>query len=147
MKPTATVRFRSKGFRPLRPEEDQVNPGVYGEELARWVAGRLAEAERMEPRVDFEDFAWLVELPFGGATAWLLCANEYGSEDIWMIDVREAPRLMGWVRRSRLPASAILDLCTRIHAIQAAEPGISEIEWFKTGRRGQEDMGLPEPGP
>jgi len=147
MSPTTAVRFRSKDFRPLRPEEDQVNPGVYGEELARWVSGRLAETEGIEPRVDFEDFAWLVELPLGDATAWLLCANEYGSDDVWMIDVREAPRLLGWLRRSKLPADAILDLCTKIHTILAAEQSISEIEWFKTGKRGPEEAGSQEPHP
>lgn len=145
MRPTTTVRFRSQNFRPLRPEEDQVNPGVYGEELARWVATRLVESGSIEPRVDFEDFAWLVELPFGDATAWLLCANECGSDEIWMIDVREAPRFLGWVRRPKLPANELLDLCTKIHAILAAETGLSEIEWFKTGRSGQEEEGSPEP--
>ncbi len=145
MSPTTTVRFRSRNFPPLRPEEEQVNPGVYGEELARWLAGCLIETESFEPRVDFEDFAWLVELRFRDAMAWLLCANEYGSDDLWMIDAREVPRLLGWIRRSKLPADALLDLCAKVHTILAAEPSISEIEWFRTGKRGQEEEGSPEP--
>lgn len=31
------VRFRSELFPPRRPEAEQVNPGVYGEELAAWI--------------------------------------------------------------------------------------------------------------
>lgn len=147
MSPTTTVRFRSAAFKPQRPEEDQVNPGVYGEELASWLAERIMEAEGLKSRVDFEDFAWLVELPLGDGTAWLLCANEYGSDEIWMIDIREAPRLLGWLRRSKLPLAAVFDLSKKLQAILVAEPSISEIEWFRTGKRGQEEEVSEEPRP
>ena len=142
---TTTVRFRSRLFRPRRPEEEQVNPGVYGEELARWLADRLRETGGLEPRVDFEDFAWLVELPVGEATAWLFCANEFGSDDVWMIDVREASRLFGWFRRSKLRADARFVLCMELHAILTSEPEISELEWFATGKGGQEAEHAAEP--
>ena len=45
-------------IQPLRPEDEKVNPGVYGEELALWIAARLAETEGAETRVDYEDWAW-----------------------------------------------------------------------------------------
>jgi hypothetical protein len=142
---TTTVRFKSERFKPRKPEEEQVNPGVYGEELALWLAERLTETDDLESRVDFEDFAWLVELRLGEATAWLFCANEYGSDQVWMIDVREAPRLLGWLRRSKLPPDSLFELCQKVHAILVAEPSISAIEWFKTGRRGQEEEVSEEP--
>lgn len=135
---TTTVRFRSDKFRPLRPEEDQVNPGVYGEELARWLSDRLSAAAGVEPRVDYEDFAWLVELPVGDGTAWLLCANEYGSDRVWMIDIRKAPRLLGWLRRAKPSPDDLFALYTQVHDILLSEPAISEIEWFEVGRSGEE---------
>jgi hypothetical protein len=145
MRTTPTVRFRSKIFKPLRPEEEQVNPGVYGEELACWLSEHLTDTAGIKPRVDFEDFAWLVELPFGDGTAWLFCTNEYGSDELWMIDVREAPRLLGWLRRPKLQPEVLFELCSTVHAILGAEPSISEIEWVATGKRGQEEEASETP--
>ena len=36
------ARFRSRRFLPVLPEASQVEPGVYGAELAFWLAEKLA---------------------------------------------------------------------------------------------------------
>jgi hypothetical protein len=142
---TTTARFESTRFGPLRPESEQVNPGVYGEELARWLAARLTETEGSEPRVDYEDWAWLVELPLGKGHAWIFCANEYGSDDVWMIDVRPRPRFLGWLRRPAVTADDLFGLCRRLHVIFQSEATITNLEWVWMGKRGEESEPLPRP--
>ena len=135
---TTTARFKSTRFRPLRPESEQVNPGVYGEELARWLAARLRERGDAEPRVDYEDFAWLVELGLGAGDAWIFCANEYGSSDVWMIDVRPRPRFLGWFRSPAVTPDDLFGLCRRLHVILSSEATVTDLEWVRVGKRGQE---------
>lgn len=142
---TTLARFESTRFRPLRSESEQVNPGVYGEELARWLAARLADSEGAEPRVDYEDWAWLVELPLGRGHAWIFCANEYGSDDVWMIDVRPRSRLLGWFRRPAVTPDELFGLCKKLHVIFTSEATITELEWFRQGKRGQEIEPSPRP--
>lgn len=142
---TTNARFRSTRFRPLRPENEQVNPGVYGEELARWVAARLTETEGAEPRVDYEDWAWLVELRLGKGHAWIFCANEYGSDDVWMIDVRPRSRLLGWFRPAAVTPDDLFGLCKRLHVIFSSEATIMDLEWFEGRRRGEESDPSPRP--
>lgn len=142
---TTSARFKSTRFRPFRPEDQQVNPGVYGEELARWLAVRLTETEGTRPRVDYEDWAWLVELSVANGHAWIFCANEYGSDDVWMIDVRQRPRLLGWFRRPGLTPDELFGLCKKLHVILSSEATITELEWFRTGKRGAEIEPSPRP--
>jgi hypothetical protein len=142
---TTTARFKSTRFRPRRPESEQVNPGVYGEELARWLAARLARSEGAEPRVDYEDWAWLVELSLGNGHAWIFCANEYGSDDVWMIDVRPRPRFLGWFRRSSVTPDDIFGLCKKLHVILSSEATIRDLEWVRMGVRGEESEPSPRP--
>jgi hypothetical protein len=142
---TTSARFESTRFRPLRPEDEQVNPGVYGEELARWLAARLAESEGTQPRVDYEDWAWLVEVAVGKGHAWICCANEYGSDDVWMIDVRQRPRLLGWLRRAGVAPDEMFGLCRRLHVILSSDATITKLEWFRMSRRGEETEPSPRP--
>ena len=135
---TTSARFKSTRFRPLRPEDEQVNPGVYGEELARWLAARLADTHGVEPRVDYEDWAWLVELGVGQGHAWIFCGNEYGSDDVWMIDVRLRARFLGWFRRPGVTPDELFGLCKRVHVVLSSEATITELEWFQMGKRGVE---------
>ena len=142
---TTTARFKSTRFRPLRPEREQVNPGVYGEELARWVAARLRASGGAEPRVDYEDYAWLVELALGAGDAWILCANEFGSDDVWMVEVRPRPRFLGWFRPAAVTPDDLFGLCRRLHVILSSEATITELEWLRIGRRGEESDPSPRP--
>jgi hypothetical protein len=142
---TTSARFGSTRFRPRRHESEQVNPGVYGEELARWLAARLGESAGTQPRVDYEDWAWLVELRVGGGHAWIFCANEHGSDDVWIIDVRPRARFLGWFRRPGVTPDELFGLCKRLHVILSSEATITELEWLRSGKRGAQTEPSPRP--
>lgn len=55
------IEFSSSEFLPLLPEECQGNPGVYGFELAWWLAQALAARGVITSYPLGEDWGWLIE--------------------------------------------------------------------------------------
>lgn len=55
------VEFESAAFLPTLPEECQGNPGVYGFELALWLAQTLAKQGVVTGYPLGEDWGWLIE--------------------------------------------------------------------------------------
>lgn len=55
------IEFSSSEFLPLLPEECQGNPGVYGFELAWWLAQALAARGIVTSYPVGEDWGWLIE--------------------------------------------------------------------------------------
>lgn len=55
------IEFSSDKFRPYLPEDSQVNPGVYGFELAAWLSKTLAQKGVVTSYPISEDWGWLIE--------------------------------------------------------------------------------------
>ena len=55
------VEFETDKFLPFLPEECQSNPGVYGFELAAWLAENLAKRGITTSYPLGEDWGWLIE--------------------------------------------------------------------------------------
>ncbi len=55
------IEFSSSKFLPLLPEDCQGNPGVYGFELAWWLAQELAARGVVTSYPLGEDWGWLIE--------------------------------------------------------------------------------------
>ena len=55
------IEFSSTRFLPYLPESCQVNPGVYGFELATWLSRKLAEAGFPTSYPTNEDWGWYIE--------------------------------------------------------------------------------------
>ncbi|WP_413701987.1 hypothetical protein ACLKMH_10950 [Psychromonas sp. KJ10-10] len=51
-----TVTFKSDLFKPFLPEDSQVNPEVYGAELAYWLSKKLAEKNIITSYPESEDW-------------------------------------------------------------------------------------------
>jgi hypothetical protein len=56
-----SVEFTSDKFRPYLPEDAQVNPGVYGFELATWLSRALAGKGVATSYPNYEDWGWFIE--------------------------------------------------------------------------------------
>jgi hypothetical protein len=138
------VRFRSQLFRPLKPEDEQVNPGVYGEELAKWVRENIGS--HGVPAQDHfgEDWGWMVV--FGRESpVWIGCGNVEDESDQWLCfcDVHRGflDRLLG-----RPPATeALRRTVNALASLLASEPRITDVEWFSTDSRGREYDHGPAP--
>jgi hypothetical protein len=55
------IEFESAKFSPYLPEECQVNPGVYGFELAQWLSQKLAAENVITSYPNYEDWGWFIE--------------------------------------------------------------------------------------
>ena len=63
------VEFKSSRFVPVLPEDCQVNPGVYGAELAFWLSQALAKAGVATSYPNNEDWGWFDVPPVLSSTA------------------------------------------------------------------------------
>jgi hypothetical protein len=139
------VRFRSELFRPLKPEDQQVNPGVYGEELAKWVRDRIG-AHGLDAQDHFgEDWGWMVV--FGrDFPGWIGCANVTGEDDQWLCFCQVHRSLTDRLLGRPVPTESLHKTITALPSTLASEPRISDFEWFSTDSRGGEYDHAPTPG-
>ena len=92
--------FRSRRFLPILPEASQLRPGVYGAELAFWLAGKLAQQGVVTRYPVAGDGCWLLEYEVEeGAAFQLRCVNAAGSDAGWRIALAsDSPASFGQAR-------------------------------------------------
>lgn len=56
------VELRTNRFTPFLPDDSQVNPGVYGAELAYWLSQQLASHGVITSYPESEDWGWYLQL-------------------------------------------------------------------------------------
>ena len=69
------IEFTSSDFLPYLPEDAQVNPGVYGFELAHWLSRALAERGVITSYPVGEDWGWLIEYIEGELEVTIGCSS------------------------------------------------------------------------
>jgi hypothetical protein len=123
------ARFRSERFAPALPEECQVNPQVYGAELAFWLGAALAGQGVATSYPEYEDWGWYIEYTDEtGAEFAVHCYNVDGSKDRWLLALRRYGRkLFG---RDRPPRALAAPLLAGIRSVLEDEPSVSELEWL-----------------
>ena len=92
MKPVWSVEFASREFAPVLPEVCQVNPGVYGFELAFWLAEALASRGIVTSYPGAEDWGWYLGFEEDNARLLIGCG---GSIETWTIFVAPSPKWFG----------------------------------------------------
>ena len=124
-----TVIFNSDRFRPILPEESQVNPGRYGAELAYWLCAELANANVITSYPNYEDWGWFLEYQGErGEEFRLCCGNVDGSDNEWQCFVEPLSR--GLFKGKANLASAS-QLTAVLKDILEKTTEISDIEWSK----------------
>ena len=89
------VELRTNKFTPFLPDESQVNPGVYGAELAYWLAQKLAFRGVVTSYPEYEDWGWYLNyVTSDGAEFAVHCGNVDGQDDLWLLSLRRYPRKM-----------------------------------------------------
>jgi len=121
--------FRSARFAPVLPDECQVNPQVYGAELAWWLAAALAERGVVTGYPGGEDWGWYIEYraESGGMFA-VHCSNVGEATDEWRLSLRRFGRKV--FGRDKPPFSDAAALVGAIRELLEAEPSISDVEWL-----------------
>lgn len=123
-----SVDFVSNLFAPFLPDEAQVNPGVYGAELAFWLARQLAQRGIVTSYPQYEDWGWFIEYTTAdGDEHWLCCVNRDGATDEWRCVLR--PRSRSLFGRNKAPVGGARPLLDALHALLAETPGIHDVTW------------------
>jgi hypothetical protein len=122
------VDFESNMFSPFLPDDAQVNPGVYGAELAFWLCRQLAQAGILTSYPAAEDWGWFITYRTeDDHTYSLCCGNIYGSVDKWRCYLKpEAKRLFG---RNKAPIEGARMLMHALRNVLQKELGISNVIW------------------
>ncbi len=130
------VRFKSSLFKPIKPEEEQVNPYVYGEELAQWIFKNIGKHGPQAKDFFGEDWGWMVV--FGSKyPAWIGCGNVYGSDNEWLCFCEPVRSFTDRILRRPLPKE-LSALVMALDKLIRSEPGISDVEWLMMDKRGRE---------
>ena len=80
-----SVNFNSDLFHPHLADEAQVNPGVYGAELAWWLGKELAKKGVPTTYPESEDWGWFIEYIVDDNEYSLCCANVENRTNEWHI--------------------------------------------------------------
>lgn len=123
-----SVDFESKMFIPFLPDEAQVNPDVYGAELAFWLARQLAQRGTLTSYPQYEDWGWFIEYGTGDDYEyWLCCANRDGAQDQWRCYLE--PKAKSLFGRNKAPIEGARPLINALRDVLLEEPGISNVIW------------------
>ena len=122
------VEFKSSRFVPVLPEDCQVNPGVYGAELAFWLSQALAKAGVATSYPNNEDWGWFIEyFPASGSEFAVHCSNVEGAKDHWLLSLRRFPRKM--FGRDKPPYSEANALIHGIRSVVESVAPATDITW------------------
>ena len=123
-----SVDFQSEKFRPYLPDEAQVNPSVYGAELAFWLSQQLAQRGVMTSYPNYEDWGWFIEyITEDGNEYWLCCANRDRTQDKWRCYLQ--PKARSFFGRDKAPVEGARLLMSTLRDLLAGEQSISDIAW------------------
>ena len=122
------VDFHSDAFAPVLPEDSQVNPEVYGAELAFWLCTELAKRGVVTSYPEYEDWGWYIEyIPESGSEFAVHCGNIGGAKDHWLLSLRRHARKM--FGRDMPPFAEAEALVSGIKQLLEGEPSVSELNW------------------
>lgn len=123
-----SVDFESNLFIPFLPDEAQVNPTVYGAELAFWLSRQLAQRGMLMSYPQSEDWGWFIEYRTeNDYDYWLCCANREGVKNKWRCYLE--PKAKSILGRNKAPVEGAQPLLDTLRNVLTEEPSISNVSW------------------
>lgn len=121
------AEFTCHAVAPFLPEDSQVNPEVYGAELAFWLSRSLAAEGVVTTYPESEDWGWFLEyFTESGAEFQIRCGNVGGSKERWVIRIgRHARKLFG---RDKPPWEEVSALVDGIVRVLQNDESVSQLE-------------------
>lgn len=121
------VSFKSHLFEPFLSEEGQVNPHVYGAELAWWLSRELASEGIETTYPNSEDWGWFIEFLIDDNEYWLCCGNVDDSKSNWRVYLDCKPKSM--FNRNKAPVEKAMPLLLALKTVLSRNVEISNIVW------------------
>lgn len=122
------MAFSSVLFKPFLPDACQVNPQVYGAELAYWLARQLALKGVATSYPNCEDWGWFLEyITNAGDEYWLCCSNVCGEDGRWLCYLN--PKAKKWFGLGKAKVENAQPLLVALKAVLVESAEISDIVW------------------
>jgi hypothetical protein len=133
------VTFTTDLFNLTEQKDYFINPNCYGDDLARWLAGKLkAKGISVVGEPEQEDFGWYVRYMMNGVAYCAVIGNKESKSWYVVIElVRGLFSSMLGQRHKNISAAAI----EAIDAALREEPRITDVLWFHWG---QFRKGIPQ---
>jgi hypothetical protein len=123
------AQFRSASLAPVLPDECQVNPGVYGFELAHWLCLEIAKQGIATSYPNQEDWGWYIEyLPSSGSEFAIHCGNFDATRGQSLLSLRRHARKM--FGRDKPPYEAALPVIQAIRTVLETASHVHNLEWL-----------------
>jgi hypothetical protein len=120
--------FTSAKFTPVLPEDSQVNPNVYGAELAWWLAMTLVTRGIVTSYPIAEDWGWFIEYTTQDGEFAVHCGNIGDTNDKWQLSLRRfGQKLFGRGKPSLDKATPLVDA---IKSALSDDAAISDLNWL-----------------
>jgi hypothetical protein len=123
------VEFRSNKFPAYDGEQEQINPGLWGERLAEYPVATLAAQgiEAGEPVA--EDWGWYVPVKVDGAAVALCCGHQDGDPDEFLCFTDPSVPVTRKLFKKIDRTAQLRKLLEALDAILSADPDIRAISW------------------
>jgi hypothetical protein len=144
------VTFESSAFNTSDEKDYFINPGCFGDDVAKWLMSRLrAAGVQSESEPGQEDFGWYFEFEVPEGTHSCVLSYRPGDGDepgVWI----------AWLERSRGLVASLFGGRNRgisqaaaaaIHRALSGADEIANVRWHEKAQfdRGREELGAAEP--
>ena len=126
------VEFRSTAFPPEENGADEVNPGRFGRQLARFVAEGLRKKGFATKEPVEADWGWRVPIENEGFDLWIGCGNydEYPEDGFLCFIEPHTPTLRRWLFWKIDVSDRVTALQRAIHDVLISHTQIRDIKWW-----------------
>ena len=142
--------FRSLAFNTPQSRAEYINPGNYGDDLARWLMRRLrSTGVSVEEGPGQEDHGWYLSFTAAGLPHTVIVGHREGDDSYpsdwvgWVErDASFLVSLFGGRRRGIAPEAV-----QAVHRALSAAPEVEKLTWHEAAdfNAGREELGSPQP--
>ena len=122
------VEFRSDKF--PATDDDTINPGLWGDRLARYLAAKLRAAGVETGMPYAEDLGWVVPVENREFPLWIGCGHQSGDDDQFLCFIEPGTPTIRRFFRTIDTAAPVGRVREALERILAADPEIREVRWF-----------------
>jgi hypothetical protein len=124
------LEFRSDKFPPLEPEQERINPQLWGRRLADFLREGLAREGYQTDKPGAEDWGWCVPLLNQPFSMWIGCGHYQDHDDSYLCFIEpHKPRVWKGLRRVET-REQVGRLQQAMDKVLSADPSVYAKRWW-----------------
>ena len=121
------VEFRSDRFPAYPDEEQQINPGIWGKQLAEFVSAGLKSRGIAAGKPVAEDWGWLVPIENESFPLWIGCANY---DDGFLCFIEPSKPFIRRYFKKISTESQVSAVAKALDSLLASEASVGDVRWW-----------------